>query len=104
MPRKKKLKVTTGSGCIFCDLNLLLSKDGKGYYHLGPDDERIECWINMEETAVEKETKTCSICQIKYTGFGNNADPVNEGFCCDDCNYRVVIPARFNQRATRDKK
>ena len=41
--------------------------------------------------------KTCSICQATYTGFGNNAWPVNSGRCCDDCNALVVIPARINR-------
>ena len=26
---------------------------------------------------------------------GNNAEPVNSGRCCDDCNWKVVIPARL---------
>ena len=29
-----------------------------------------------------------------YEG-GNNAEPVNSGRCCDECNMRVVIPARL---------
>jgi len=54
----------------------------------------------------------CSICkdeietQVDETGKvlwdeGNNAEPINEGRCCNDCNMTVVIPARmssmFNQ-------
>ena len=38
--------------------------------------------------------KTCSICQCKYTGWGNNAQPFNDGRCCDDCN-QIVIFARM---------
>ena len=45
------------------------------------------------------EEKTCSICQGRYTGFGNNARPVNDGRCCDDCNTTVVIPARLQMIA-----
>ena len=41
--------------------------------------------------------KVCSICQLVYTGWGNNAWPVNEGRCCDNCNAAVVIVARLNQ-------
>jgi len=26
---------------------------------------------------------------------GNNADPVNDGRCCDKCNWEVVIPKRL---------
>lgn len=44
----------------------------------------------------KNETKTCSICFGKYNDFGNNAQPVNDGRCCDSCNWSVVIPARIN--------
>jgi DNA-directed RNA polymerase subunit RPC12/RpoP len=39
---------------------------------------------------------TCSICGDTVAGqWGNNAEPVNEGCCCDECNFRVVIPMRL---------
>ena len=31
--------------------------------------------------------------------FGNNAQPINDGRCCDGCNSAIVIPARINQIA-----
>lgn len=38
----------------------------------------------------------CSICgQAMLEEFGNNAQPINDGICCDNCNYTVVIPARI---------
>jgi hypothetical protein len=43
----------------------------------------------------------CSICgrEIIKTEYGwdqgNNAEPVNSGRCCDDCDSNVVIPARL---------
>jgi hypothetical protein len=37
----------------------------------------------------------CSICKGQYHGYGNNAQPVNNGRCCGDCNAMVVIPARM---------
>ena len=53
------------------------------------------------------EPLTCSICQLPLSPgncrhninvkFGNNAWPINNGRCCDDCNEYVVIPARINQ-------
>jgi hypothetical protein len=49
------------------------------------------------------EKQICSICQKAYTGYGNNADPVNSGRCCDDCNALVVIPARI-QRSIRTRR
>ena len=41
--------------------------------------------------------KTCSICFLTYEGFGNNAQPVNNGFCCNECNATVVLRARWHQ-------
>jgi len=38
----------------------------------------------------------CSICKLPYTGYGNNAVPVNNGRCCDNCNSTEVIPARID--------
>jgi hypothetical protein len=45
---------------------------------------------------VIKNKKRCSICQKMYSGFGNNALPINTGRCCDKCNSLVVI-ARINR-------
>lgn len=45
--------------------------------------------------AEEEEVKICAICGRPYSGFGNNADPVVEGRCCDECNMTEVIPARI---------
>ena len=39
--------------------------------------------------------KKCSICGKYFTGYGNNAYPVNEGICCDKCNMNVVIKERL---------
>ena len=37
----------------------------------------------------------CSICKEKIKGYGHNAEPVNNGRCCDDCNVKVVIKKRI---------
>ena len=38
----------------------------------------------------------CSICEdIIDDGFGNNADPVNDGRCCNLCNEVFVIRRRI---------
>ena len=44
-----------------------------------------------------KKRKKCSICGKKYDEYGNNAQPVNDGRCCNYCNENVVIPARIYQ-------
>ena len=42
-----------------------------------------------------KTKKVCSICGKKYEGFGNNARPINNGRCCDECNRTKVVPFRI---------
>lgn len=37
----------------------------------------------------------CSICGSTYTRFGHNAEPVNHGRCCDECNRNTVVPMRM---------
>jgi hypothetical protein len=48
--------------------------------------------INLDQSKVN----TCSICGADYEGWGNNAHPVNAGRCCDQCNWKVVVPARLS--------
>lgn len=57
--------------------------------------------IRKQEVPVEKkgfkmdDKHICSICGKEFDGFGNNAEPVNDGICCDKCNVEVVIPRRL---------
>ena len=38
----------------------------------------------------------CSICNYNDIGkYGNNAQPINDGRCCDWCNNEFVIPRRI---------
>lgn len=37
----------------------------------------------------------CCICGKDFEGFGNNAEPIADGQCCDACNASEVIPARM---------
>ena len=39
----------------------------------------------------------CCICGKECEGFGNNAAPVKDGVCCDECNASVVIPKRIEE-------
>jgi hypothetical protein len=39
--------------------------------------------------------KTCSICQRPFEEYGNAAWPVNDGRCCNECDWVVVVPARM---------
>lgn len=47
--------------------------------------------------------KTCCICGEEFDGYGNNAWPVCDGECCDDCNRDEVIPARLAQAIAHDQ-
>ena len=35
-------------------------------------------------------TYKCSICGKLFQGYGNNAQPINNGRCCNECNLQVV--------------
>ena len=38
----------------------------------------------------------CSICNKKVKDpYGHNAQPINNGLCCSECNFEIVIPVRF---------
>lgn len=44
------------------------------------------------------ENFICSICNKHITNeFSNNAWPINEGRCCNDCNNSIVIPRRIEE-------
>ena len=43
------------------------------------------------------EHEKCVICGAEIEGYGNNAEPVKHGVCCDECNQTIVIPARLEK-------
>lgn len=48
------------------------------------------------------ESMKCCLCKneieaVRGWAEGNNAEPVMDGRCCDDCNMSRVIPARLKQ-------
>lgn len=49
----------------------------------------------MSDEGEMTETGKCSICGGTYTRYGNNAEPINHGRCCDACNQNTVIPLRM---------
>jgi hypothetical protein len=52
----------------------------------------------------EHEMHICSICGEDYQGWGNNAYPVNEGRCCNDCNTIVINHRIANMRRMDTRK
>lgn len=45
----------------------------------------------------------CVICNKEYEGYGNNAEPIAKGMCCDNCNTTYVIPAKVKQLKVENK-
>lgn len=64
---------------------------------------------------ISMKDKQCCICdgyieplrndkgEVVWSG-GHNAEPVDEGRCCDTCNSDVVIPTRMAQMMFRPLK
>ena len=53
--------------------------------------------LDEEESDEEESDDSCVICGEEDIGYGNNAMPVKEGQCCNQCNTSVVIPSRIKQ-------
>lgn len=50
-----------------------------------------------ERDMYEPHKFICSICNRLVDGFSANAQPINEGRCCHECDWGVVIPARMRR-------
>lgn len=55
------------------------------------DNKKTQQLLNLKIM----DKNICSICGKEYQGYGNNARPVNNGRCCNECNFTVVFPARL---------
>jgi hypothetical protein len=69
-----------------------------GRIPLSPEKKRKENEVVTQERDESGKTGKCALCGRQYENWGNNPDPVlkNKGArVCDDCNLRVVIPARL---------
>ena len=66
----------------------------------GDVDERI-CNDCMEREDDDDKMK-CSICKHNdIPEYGNNAEPINDGECCNYCNDAFVIPRRLQDMLER---
>ena len=54
-------------------------------------------------STVNSKNYTCVLCDDFCTGYGNNASPLAEGLCCDDCNVQVII-ARLSYYKVEEAK
>ena len=65
--------------------------------HLGEElIEAVDDSENITDEESHDDEHKCCICGGPLGKYGNNAEPVADGKCCDDCNLDVVIPARLN--------
>lgn len=73
------------------------TKEGTQFWFLinCTEEEAAGYMENKEVTESKKDVQVCSICGKEFEGYGNNAAPVNDGTCCDECNMNAVIPARL---------
>lgn len=47
---------------------------------------------------MNEKTVNCSLCDKDILDReSNNAEPVNDGRCCYDCNLEIVIPTRLSE-------
>ena len=49
------------------------------------------------------KVKKCCFCKKEIKGYGNNAEPLKKGYCCDECNIKLVIPTRFKATITKEQ-
>ena len=60
---------------------------------------KISCcmFASLTDKHMKTSTTKCVICSQAFTGFGNNPYPVKKnGLCCQDCNFKFVIPQRIS--------
>ena len=62
---------------------------------------RIKTDTNQQKknnTNIETVTIKCSLCDKDILNKeSNNAEPINEGRCCYDCNLEIVVPTRISK-------
>ena len=58
-----------------------------------------------------KTKMQCSICSdtigvepVTNWAYGHNAQPINDGRCCTECNNLVVIPTRIRRMRIQTKE
>ena len=72
--------------------HIMLMKYG---FNGNPEDgDCLDEWDEIDESDVTY-MKQCCLCDDFLSGDGNNAQPLNDGRCCYECNVVKVIPARL---------
>lgn len=50
------------------------------------------------------EHNICTLCGAKYEGYGNNAEPITPGRCCNTCDDIYVVPVRLGMMTPDEAK
>lgn len=53
-------------------------------------DDGVYVTVDYDKMFNKVKTNVCCICGKTYEGYGNNADPLANGRCCDECNADVI--------------
>lgn len=65
------------------------------------DESFLVGFFGLDNPDVEsyeiREVRYCCICGKRIEGHGNNAFPLMDGTCCDECNLTKVIPERLKK-------
>lgn len=59
------------------------------------EDQENDIFAAHVSVLTGRPTFYCMLCKEFFYGYGNNAQPVANGRCCDECNATKVIPARI---------
>lgn len=89
------------------DKNTSLSKLLKEQYDRSSKEDKAimdETIKHLKENFDQKHKCVCVICGHDFEGYGNNAEPVKPGICCDECNETKVLPARLKQSGLKEDK
>ena len=94
-PNESKINSVISQKIDFNNINSEnLNKDSAniGFFETNKDSN-----IKNEELNMKEKTKICCLCGKEYKGYGNNALPLHDGKCCNECNSLKVIPARLKE-------
>ena len=89
--------LTISLNLIFWRFNPINCREiGYGLYKEWVRLDSFMIWGEYMGEVVVNPNKCC-ICGNKIIGHGHNAQPVQDGNCCDICNQVYVLPARRQQ-------
>mgnify|MGYP003645807038 CR=1 FL=1 len=63
------------------------------YKHCKTKQQKLEVFKKevIDRVRIKDLPKSCCLCEEEFHGFGNNAQPLKDGVCCDSCNTEVIM-------------